>query len=80
MYRPVGRGFCAVLVWKRVYTLPILVGIGYGFRGNYGSVWTYLSFQFQMSKKGGGGGGEEKEKLMRIRRRFFVCALILKQW
>ena len=26
-------------------------GIGYGFWGNYGSVWTYLSFQFQMYKK-----------------------------
>ena len=26
-------------------------GIGYGFRGNYVSVLTYLSFQFQMSKK-----------------------------
>ena len=26
-------------------------GIGYDFRGNYGSVWTYLSFQFKMSKK-----------------------------
>ena len=26
-------------------------GIGYGFRGNYGKVWTYLSFQFRMSKK-----------------------------
>ena len=26
-------------------------GIGYGCRGNYGSVWTYLSFQFQISKK-----------------------------
>ena len=24
-------------------------GIGYGFRGNYGSVWTSLSFQFQMN-------------------------------
>ena len=24
---------------------------GYGFRGNLGSVRTYLSFQFQMSKK-----------------------------
>ena len=30
---------------------PFWSGIGYGFRGNYGSVWTYLSFQFQMSKK-----------------------------
>ena len=27
-------------------------GIGYGFRGNYGSVheWTYLSFQFQTNE------------------------------
>ena len=24
---------------------------GHGFRGNYGSVWTYLSFQFQMNKR-----------------------------
>ena len=30
---------------------PFWSGIGYGFRGNYGSVWTYLSFRFQMSKK-----------------------------
>ena len=29
---------------------PFWSGIGCGFRGNYG-VWTYLSFQFQMSKK-----------------------------
>ena len=31
---------------------PFWSGIGYGFRGNYGSVheWTYLSFQFQMNK------------------------------
>ena len=28
---------------------PFFAGIGgYGFRGNFGSVWTYLSFQFQM--------------------------------
>ena len=30
---------------------PFWSGIGYGFRGNYGSAWRYLSFQFQMSKK-----------------------------
>ena len=31
---------------------PFWCGIGYDFRGNYGSVheWTYLSFQFQMNK------------------------------
>ena len=27
-------------------------GTGYGFQGNYGIVWAYLSFQFQMNKKG----------------------------
>ena len=26
-------------------------GIGYGFRGNYGNVWTFQLFQFQMIKK-----------------------------
>ena len=34
---------------------PFRSGIGYDFRGNYGtvdgSVWTYLSFLFQMNKK-----------------------------
>ena len=44
--------FLGLLVWKQVHTLRlILCGIGYCFRRNYGSVWTYLSFQFQMSKK-----------------------------
>ena len=34
------------------YTLsPCWFGIGYGFRGNYGSVWTYSSFLFQMSTR-----------------------------
>ena len=42
-------------------------GIGYDFRGNYGSVWTYLSFQFKMSKK----SLRKKEKYdMRILNRF----------
>ena len=30
---------------------PFWSGIGYGFRGNCGTVWTYLSFQLQMNKK-----------------------------
>ena len=29
---------------------PFWSGIGYGFRGNYGSVWTYVWFQLQMTK------------------------------
>ena len=51
MFRPKGYGFCAVLVWKRVETLPILVWNRYRFQGNYGSVRKYLSFQCQMNKK-----------------------------
>ena len=44
-------GFGAFLVWDGYTLCPFWSGIGYGFRGNYGSVWKYLSFQFQMSKK-----------------------------
>ena len=31
--------------------LPFWTEIGYGFRGNRGSEWTYLSFLFKMNKK-----------------------------
>ena len=51
MCRPTESRFCAVLVWKRVYTLPILVWNRVWFSKDYRSVWTYLSFQFQMNKK-----------------------------
>ena len=44
---PIGLGFCAVLVWKRVNTLPILVWNRVWFWRDYGSVWMYLFFQFQ---------------------------------
>ena len=45
-------GFLRRLVWKRVSTLcSFWSGIRYGFWGNYGSLRTYLLFQFQMSKK-----------------------------
>ena len=49
MYRPKGRVFGPF--WSE-NTCPFWSGIGYGFRGNYGSVheWTFLSFQFQMNK------------------------------
>ena len=40
MCRSKGQGFA-----------PFWCGIGCGFQGNYGCVRTYLSFQFQMSKK-----------------------------
>ena len=54
------------------YTLfPFWSGIGYGFQGNYGSVWTYLPFQFQMIKK----EIEICEIEMHLKK-IFVCALI----
>ena len=36
MCRSIGWGFWAVLVWKRVYTLPILVESGVAFEGTTG--------------------------------------------
>ena len=36
---------------KGLVFTPFWSEIGYGFRGSHGSVWTYLSFPFQMSKK-----------------------------
>ena len=36
---------------NRYSLCPVRSGIGYGFRGNYGSVLMYLSFQLQISKK-----------------------------
>ena len=50
MCRSKGYGIWAFLVWKRVYTLPILVWNRVWF-SNYGSIiMKYLSFQFQMNK------------------------------
>ena len=46
---------------------PVLSGIGYCFGRNYRSVWTFLSSQFQMSKK-------ERKRNMRIQN------LWRKQW
>ena len=47
-YAPSQRvGFWGLSGLKAIF--PFWSGIGYGFRGNYGSVhvWTYSSFQFQ---------------------------------
>ena len=48
---PSGRVFAPFWSQNRYTLCPLRSGIGYGFPENYGSVWTYLSFQFQMSKK-----------------------------
>ena len=55
LYNPVQvpRGRVFALFWfENGYRLrPFRSGIGYDFRGNYWSVWTYLSFLSQMNKK-----------------------------
>ena len=37
--------------WGAFWSENGYTDFAYKFRGNYGSVWTYLSFQFQMNKK-----------------------------
>ena len=50
MYMPPQRVFAAF--WSENGTaVDFWSGIGYGFRRHYGSVRTYLLFQFHMSKK-----------------------------
>ena len=52
MCHPKGYRLWAFLVWKQVDTFcPFWSGMGYGFRGNYGNILTYLSFEFQVNKK-----------------------------
>ena len=46
-----GRGFATFWSENRYSPCLFLSGIGHGFRGNYGSVWTYLSFLLKMTKK-----------------------------
>ena len=52
-YVPPHRVAVFALFWsENGYTIcPFWSGIEYGFRGNFGNVRTFLSFQFQMSKK-----------------------------
>ena len=49
MATPSGRVFTPF--WCENTLCSFWSGIGLSFRGNYRSVWTFLSFQFQMSKK-----------------------------
>ena len=51
MCRPKGYPFSDQTAQKPYRLCPFWSGIGYGFRGKYESVWTNLSFQFQMCKK-----------------------------
>ena len=48
---PQQLGFWAVLVWKRVHTLPILVWNRVWFSGELWKCMNVSSFQFQVSKK-----------------------------
>ena len=69
---PIGSGFRAILVWKRVYTLTILVWNRLWFFGGTKRVYErYLSFQFQMNNK-------EREicEFEMDLKNFLVCTLI----
>ena len=68
---PKGRVFGPFWSENGYRLCPFWSGIGYGFRGNYGSVWTYLSFQFQVTKN----EIEICEFEMHLKN-FFVCVLI----
>ena len=57
---------------NRYILWPFWFGIRYGFRGYYGSVWTYLLFQFQKSKK-----EVEKCEFEMHLTNFFLCTLNL---
>ena len=46
-----GRVFAPYWSENRYTLCPFWSGIGYDFWGNCGITWTYLSFQFQMSRK-----------------------------
>ena len=48
---PKGRGFAPFLSENGYRLCPFWSGFGYGNRANYGIVWTYSSFQFQMRWK-----------------------------
>ena len=68
---PLGRVFAPFWSEKGCTLRLFWSWIGYGFRGNYRSVWTYLSFQFQMSKT------EREICTFEIDLKIcFVCALI----
>ena len=52
MCRPKGKGFfCRFGLMAGINFAQFFSRIGCGCQGNYGSVRTYLLFQFQMSKK-----------------------------
>ena len=55
----------------RIYFAHFGLESGMVFKGTTGSVWTYLSFQFKMSKK-----EREISKLEMDLKNVFVCALI----
>ena len=53
MCRPKGYSFCPFSVWKQVHFALLGLELGLVFEETTGvRGWTYLSFQFQMKKKG----------------------------
>ena len=71
MFLPKGYGYG---LFRSVNEYPLYLfwsEIGYGFRENYGSVWTHLSLQFQINEK-----EIEICELEMLFKTFFVYALI----
>ena len=71
MFRPKWYGYGLFRSLNEYTLCPFWSGIGYGFRENYGSVWTYLPLQFQINKK-----EIEICQLEMLFKTSFVCALI----
>ena len=67
---PPFKGMVFAPCWsENGYTFcPFWSGIGYGLRGNYGSVWTYLLFQIQMNT------GKERLMYVDFKKSFILCS------
>ena len=69
MYRPKGKGFCALLVWKQVQTLPIWNRVRFSRKLVGRSVWTYLPVSIPNEV--------ERKTITRIRNGFWEIFFVL---
>ena len=69
MCRPKGKGFCALLVWKQVQTLPIWNRVRFSRKLVGRSVWTYLPVSIPNEV--------ERKRITRIRNGFWEIFFVL---
>ena len=69
MCRPKGKGFCALLVWKQVQTLPIWNRVRFSRKLVGRSVWTYLPVSIPNEV--------ERKTITRIRNGFWEIFFVL---